>query len=177
MMIRPLPMCSCGKAPASQDGLCIGCYSIKALQEVLSQQVVPGDGRRNPRSARCIICNSKGTHAKNRCDVCYEYRRRKGVDRPAYLVHAAAGGCLNCGRRGQLKGQGRCKTCYNYFWYFGRERRPALFNRSVKPGNPCIVCIDRPAYAQGRCERCYYYKYRHGIERPMDLNRYSRVQP
>jgi hypothetical protein len=62
-------------------------------------------------------------------------------DEPRSAAHEGSGGesprraaspirpCQTCGRPARVLARGRCKACANYWYRYGRERPPSLWQR------------------------------------------------
>lgn len=156
-------LCACGKALAYQDGLCIGCYSLKTARAIIDAQTPGGT---------CINCGRTNIHALKRCDACYEYHRRHGVDRKVTTVskHKV---CKNCGHP-KLRARGRCMSCADYYQRTGRERPQRLIemhkartiNRAI---GTCITCGMPAATDRPECTACRMYRSKRGVTRPERL--------
>jgi hypothetical protein len=65
------------------------------------------------------------TLARGRCNTCYVYWRRHGVERPQGPRPRRP--CQTCGQLVQQFHRGRCNACYQYWYRHGVERPPALW--------------------------------------------------
>ena len=166
----PLPLCSCGKAPAYQDGLCIGCYSIRTIEIVLKKQEL----------GECQNCGKIGVWARDRCKSCYEYHRRHGEDRGTTFRRGGHRFCQNCGNP-HLHAWGRCAPCDTYWRRHGIERPQRLIqmyeDRTSKPRTigVCTNCGASAAHNRPECTACRHYRQKRGKVRPERL--WRPVQP
>jgi hypothetical protein len=87
-------------------------------------------------SRTCRICGRVSPperyFTQGRCQMCAQYWRRHGVERPRDLPFRTIippRPCQICGQAARLLRQGRCGTCYYYWHRTGRERPPELWQR------------------------------------------------
>lgn len=157
--IRPLPMCTCGKAPSYKDDLCIGCYSIQTAKAVIEKQGI------------CQNCD-KPVYKRQRCRACYEYLIDNGTERQR-VVRYTDGICQNCGDK-TTKSLGRCNACCQYFYSHGVERPQKLIERQKarlirkqrKLSAFCWNCKNETGTQRTECEACRRYRSKRGVLRP-----------
>lgn len=158
----------------------IGKYS-GALHETKSQKVrqtVKPDVVDKPL---CQHCGLDLVHANDRCETCYAYFRKHGMERPFILIERAMERrtrpkwCVNCGDT-RIFRLGRCNACCKYLRLNHKERPKYLWNTDAC----CLTCgypkramkcnrQGRKQFIRGRCVTCYDYKRRYSKDRPRYL--------
>ncbi len=118
---------------------------------------------------QCVRCKRViKINAHGRCDACYSYLRRTGIERPIGAKVKKPQKCVNCKREIKINARGRCSACYNCLMRNGVERP---INSIVKEDRFCIDCKEEPVYCVDRCKTCYDYhlRYKGKRKRPAHL--------
>lgn len=162
-MKQTITLCTCGKAPAYQDGLCVGCYSVRTTERLLRKQEL----------GECKNCGRIGVKAKGRCSTCYEYRRRNGQDK-GKVTRGKHHFCKICGNP-NLHAWGRCAPCDTYWRRNDRERPQRLLEmykeRASRPRTigVCTNCGRKADRNRIECHPCRLYRWKYGVARPERL--------
>lgn len=107
----------------------------------------------------CIRCKRViKINAKGRCDACYNYLKRTGVEWPIGVKIKRLRKCVNCKREIKINAKGRCSACYNCLMRNGIERPIKLI---AKEDQFCVDCKEKPVYCMDRCKVCYDYHLRY----------------
>lgn len=130
----------------------------------------------------CSNCQRAAAKKMGRCDSCYQYYHRTGVERPATAYLRPRRGtqikwCKNCGRM-DVVAHNRCNACDNYYRVHKKERPRHLYK--VDHEHRCKNCgiplaaqgkrrSSRNRFSRGFCETCHSYKRRTGKARPKHL--------
>lgn len=155
-------LCTCGRAPAYQDGLCVGCYSIRTAKAVIGIRAPGG----------CSNCGRPDVRAKGRCVTCYQYLWRYGVDRKMERRREIYF-CVNCGDT-RLYTRERCKACGEYLRRRGIERPQRLIEmhraRGYRPRKRgiCVTCPRKPQAGRAECSTCRARRQRRNKQRTLN---------
>ena len=134
------------------------------------------------KGSLCSNCRRSPAKKMGRCDPCYNYYNRTGIERSAAACQKPPRmkqpkWCKNCGRM-DVEAHGRCNACRQYYDTNGKERPRHLYK--VDQDRRCRNCkiplaslgrkpSGQNRYACGQCDPCYRYKQRTGKPRPRHL--------
>lgn len=154
-------------------GLCLRCYRHK-WRNGEDRQVK----EKERTSTICRRCKQKQATRMGRCDACYTYIMRHGVERPKAKFTDK---CLNC-KRPLLKAgvktkrnnyrNGLCMACYNYQFRHGKPRPKHLIEKQAKgshgfcdcgkPGTHTVsVRVHDHDEQMYLCDDCYAIEHQH----------------
>lgn len=143
-----------------------GLYEV-AMSKLMQVAPVPVVKHLATRRNTCQNCGLPGRIKVGRCERCYQFRRRHGVDRPATVepLRIQPGTfaiCQNCGET-PIEARGRCRNCYQHLRKYGVERDRRRRTRY------CIICGRVRRMGRSRCHACDSYFRRVRTERPERL--------
>lgn len=121
----------------------------------------------------CANCGRSDQRiTRGRCQACYQYLRKKGVERPRRLIEYYKLRSITrcrCGR--PVRALGLCSGCYHYAKRNNGRSRPRHLreypDRCLNPA--CRRPLAGQLVRKGRCPNCYQYRWRTGEDRPAEL--------
>lgn len=203
VVMKPEACSHCG-FPHPQDryvkGLCVSCSEHKRRVGVLPDERAIEKRRMKLTlgfvGGKCSNCDYERKTpemprlSKGLCLTCYEYRRRRGTDRPVGedKQTEAKRACANCGLHANIRGQGRCGSCFRYLKKHGTDVSPELrkkrsytwhHSRNAVKQEPmkkptfthCRSCdvpkenARKQHLVRGWCERCYQLARNKGFDK------------